>query len=70
MYLAHRKLWSGSGVGRKTTAHTHRGEYGQRVPWLEKGLQRERNLQLTNRINRIRRIPKYKDKSKEEGKER
>ena len=34
--------------------HTHRGESGQNVPWLEKGLQRERNLQLTDRINKIR----------------
>ena len=34
-------------------AHIHRGECGQRFPRLEKGLQREKNLQLTNKINRI-----------------
>ena len=51
MYPTHRKLWSGSGEGKKTTAHTHRGECGQKIPRLEKGFQRERNLQLTNRIN-------------------
>ena len=34
-------------------AHTHRGECGQKVPRLKKGLQKERNMQLTNRINRI-----------------
>ena len=38
VYSAHRKLWSGSGEGRKTAAHTHRGEYGQRVLQLDKGL--------------------------------
>ena len=54
MYSAHRKLWSGSREGRKTATYTHRGECGQRVPRLDKGLQRERNLQLTNKINRIR----------------
>ena len=53
MYPAYRKLWSGSGEGRTTTAHIHRGKCGQRVLRLEKGLQRERNLQLTNRINKI-----------------
>ena len=34
---AHRKLWSGSMEGRKTAAHTHRGECSQRVSRLEKG---------------------------------
>ena len=56
--------------GRTTTAHTHIGECGQRVPLLEKGLQRERYLQLTNRINRYVKITKNKDKSIERGKER
>ena len=46
VYPAHEKLWLGSGEGRNATAHTHRGEYDRRVPRLEKGLQRGRNLQL------------------------
>ena len=54
IYPAHRKLWSGFVEGGNTAARTHRGECGQRVPRLEKGLQQERNLQFTNRINRIR----------------
>ena len=71
MYPAHRKLWSRSGKGRKTTAHTYREKCGQRIFRLEKDFQRERNLQLTNRINRIHiNITKNKDKSKEGGKER
>ena len=57
MYPAYRKLWLGSREGRKTAAHTHRGECGQRVPRLEKDLQKERNpqlaksLQLTTRVD-------------------
>ena len=54
VYPTHKKLWSESGEGRKTATHTHRGECGQRVPQLEKGVQRERNRQLTNIINGIR----------------
>ena len=42
MYPAHRKLWSESGEGRKKTTHTHKGECGERVPQLEKRLQREK----------------------------
>ena len=60
MYSAHRKLWSGSEEGRTTVAHTHRGECGQKVPRLKKGLQRERNLQLgmaTERVTRNRTGP-------------
>ena len=37
VYPAHRKLWSGSGKGRETTAHTHIVKCGQRVPRLKKG---------------------------------
>ena len=70
MYSAYRKLWLGSGEGRKTAVHTHKEKCGQRVPRLEKGLQRERNLQLTNRIKEYVQITKNKDKSKEEGKAR
>ena len=51
VHPAHRKLWSGSRKRRTTATHTHRRECGQRVPQLEKGLQKERNLQLTNKIN-------------------
>ena len=54
MYPAHRKLWLGSEEERTMTIHTHREECDQRVPWLKKDLQIERNPQLTNRINRIR----------------
>ena len=70
MSPAHRKLWSGSGEGRETTTHTHRGKCGQRVPRLEKGLQRDIHLQLTNRISCICQITKNKDKSKEGDRER
>ena len=45
-------------------AHTHKRDCGQRIPQLEKGLQRARILQLTKRINRIRTNTKNKDKSK------
>ena len=50
VYPAHRQLWSRSGEGRKTTAHTHIEECGQRVPRLKTSLQRERNLQLSENL--------------------
>ena len=49
-YPAHKQLWSGSGEERQTAAHTHNGECGQRVLWLKKGLQSERNLQLSESV--------------------
>ena len=49
------------------TTHTHKEKCGQRVPRLEKGLQRKRNPQLTNK-KKIRTKTKNKDKSKEGGK--
>ena len=39
-YLAHKKLWSGSGEGRKAKTHTHKGERGQ---------ERIRKVSTTNR---------------------
>ena len=50
VYPAHRQLWSGFGEGRETVAHTHNRECGQRVPRLKKGLQSERNLQLSESL--------------------
>ena len=37
VYPAYRKLWLGSGAGKKTAAHTHKGECGQRVSRFEQG---------------------------------
>ena len=42
IYPTQKRLWSGFGEGRKTATHTRKGECGQRVPRLEKGLPRER----------------------------
>jgi hypothetical protein len=64
VYPDHRKLWSGSGEGRKTAAHTHRGS---KSPSAREGLSSERNQQLPKALDLEEKIKNgYVQKMEEE----